>query len=192
MLNQMFVQLKTDHCTNDTHSLICFWFYLFSSHSRTRGGSWCQKTIKLDCRRVLGIRTGGLEVCRECRNAGGSHADDARSSGMGTPSTLETRIRKIYPVSSAQVYNVWRELNETYWRRDELQIPSEIKLLKEFSNEADLFEPKDIPEGVEILLWGMKKIAEPLRGKILEVGMDATCTYASITENFKFDKLNQR
>lgn len=111
------------------------------------------------------------------------------------PSTLVTRIRKIYPqVSAAQIYNAWRELSETYWRRDELQIPSAIKLLKEFSNEVDLFEPKNIPEGVEILAWGMKKIAEPLRGKVLEVAMDATCMYSSssITENFKFDQLNER
>jgi hypothetical protein len=106
----------------------------------------------------------------------------------GIPSTLVTQIRKSYPqVSSAQIYNTWRALSETYWRRDEHQIPSAIKLLKEFSNEVDLFEPKDIPEGVEILAWGMKKIAEPLRGKIFQVAMDATCMYASLTEIFIFE-----
>jgi len=50
-----------------------------------------------------------------------------------------------------------------------------MKLLKEFGDEADIFEPKHVPEGVEILAWGMKKIAGPLKGKIIEVGMDATC-----------------
>ena len=61
-----------------------------------------------------------------------------------TIDSRNTRIRKIYSqVSSAQIYNVWRELSETYWRRDNLQISSAIKLLKEFSNEVDLFEHKD-------------------------------------------------
>ena len=104
--------------------------------------------------------------------------------------TIDSHNSNSQDLSSAQIYNVWRELSETYWRHDNLQIPSAIKLLKEFSNEVDLFEPKDIPEGVEILAWGMKKIAEPLRGKVLEVCMDVTCMYVPITENFTFNKLN--
>ena len=48
-------------------------------------------------------------------------------------------------------------------------------LLKELGDKVDIFEPHHIPEGVEILAWGMKKIAKPLTGKIVEVGMDATC-----------------
>jgi hypothetical protein len=32
-----------------------------------------------------------------------------------------------------------------------------------------------IPEGVEILVWGMRKIATPLKGKVIEIGMDVTC-----------------
>ena len=39
----------------------------------------------------------------------------------------------------------------------------------------NVFEPVNIPEGVEVLCWGMKKIAGPLKGKIVEVGLDATC-----------------
>jgi hypothetical protein len=49
------------------------------------------------------------------------------------------------------------------------------KALAEYGNDIDIFAAVDVPEGVEILAWGMKHIAEPLRGKIVEIGMDATC-----------------
>jgi hypothetical protein len=73
------------------------------------------------------------------------------------------------------VYNAWRELSQTYWRRDDLQLPSAKKLLEEFQDEVDVFNPAGVSEGVEILAWGMKKIAAPLKGKVVEIGMDATC-----------------
>jgi hypothetical protein len=31
-----------------------------------------------------------------------------------------------------------------------------------------------IPEGVDILAWGMKKIAVLLKGMVIKIGMDAT------------------
>ncbi|KAJ6626462.1 hypothetical protein B0H10DRAFT_1998466, partial [Mycena sp. CBHHK59/15] len=45
---------------------------------------------------------------------------------------------------------------------DDLQLPSAVKLLEE-------------NEGVEMLCWGMKKVAGPLKGKIVAIGVDATC-----------------
>ena len=95
-----------------------------------------------------------------------------------TPSAMASNVRVAHPqVSAAQIYNAWREHSQTHWRRDVLQLPSARKLLVEFGNEVDVFEPIDVPEGVEILAWGMKKIAESLNGKVLEIGMDATCEY---------------
>ncbi|KAF5324215.1 hypothetical protein D9619_011369 [Psilocybe cf. subviscida] len=47
-------------------------------------------------------------------------------------------------------------------------------LLKEFSDEVDIFELKNLPEKVEAVAWGMKKIAGPLGDGIMEIGMDAT------------------
>jgi hypothetical protein len=49
-------------------------------------------------------------------------------------------------------------------------------LLKEYSEDVDIF---DIPvaDGVEQLCWGMKKIIGPLKGKVVEIGIDATCGY---------------
>jgi len=97
-----------------------------------------------------------------------------------TPSAMMSRIRAAYPeVSAAQVYNAWREHSQTHWRRDDLQLPSAKKLLTEYGDEVDIFEPVNVPEGVELLAWGMKKLAEPLKGKVFEIGMDATCKYES-------------
>jgi hypothetical protein len=92
------------------------------------------------------------------------------------PSDLATIVRLAYPqVSTAQVYNAWKAVSETHWRRDNLQIPSTRKLLVEFSDDVDIFKPENVPDGAEMLAWGMKKIAGPLKGKVVEIGMDATC-----------------
>jgi hypothetical protein len=97
-----------------------------------------------------------------------------------TPSAMASKVRAAYPeVSVAQVYNVWREHSQTYRRRDDLQLPSAKKFPAEFGYEVDAFEPVSVPEGVEMLAWGMKKIAGPLTGKVFEIGMDAICAYAS-------------
>ncbi|KAF7305187.1 SWIM-type domain-containing protein [Mycena kentingensis (nom. inval.)] len=91
-----------------------------------------------------------------------------------TPSALARRIRNSFTVLNAQVYNAWREKNGAIWRRDVMQLLSAWKLLKEYDQEVDLFDPENVPEGVEILCWGMKEIAMRLRGEIVEVAMDAT------------------
>lgn len=93
-----------------------------------------------------------------------------------TPSAMATKIQSIYAqVTTMQINATWRELSQQYWHRDEMQLPSAKKLLAEYGDDVDVFEPVGIPERVEILAWGMKRIAGPLRGKVVEIGMDATC-----------------
>lgn len=93
-----------------------------------------------------------------------------------TPSAMATKIQATYPqITTSQIHSAWREFSETFWRREEAQLSSARTLLAEFSNNVDVFEPVGVPEGVEILAWGMKQIAEPLRGKVVEIGIDATC-----------------
>ncbi|KII92985.1 hypothetical protein PLICRDRAFT_51294 [Plicaturopsis crispa FD-325 SS-3] len=58
-------------------------------------------------------------------------------------------------------------------KHDQIQLPSARILLGEFLDKVDLFEP-DVVEGIEQLCWGMKKIAGPLSGKIVEVRLKAT------------------
>jgi len=50
-------------------------------------------------------------------------------------------------------------------------------LLAEYGDDVDIFEPVGLPEGIEMLAWGMKQIAEPLKGKVAEIGIDATCEW---------------
>ena len=93
-----------------------------------------------------------------------------------TPSAMVSKVKSAYPqVSSAQIHTAWRELSKVHWHRDNLQLPSAKKLLAEYGDEVDVFEIENLPEAVEMLAWGIKKIMEPLKGKIAEVAIDATC-----------------
>lgn len=47
--------------------------------------------------------------------------------------------------------------------------------MKEFGDEVDVLDVHPA-EGVEQLCWAMKKIIELLKGKIVEIALDATCT----------------
>jgi hypothetical protein len=67
-------------------------------------------------------------------------------------------------------------MSEILWKRDHLQLPSAETLLKEFVKDVDVFDV-EVPEHVEQLCWGMKKIAAKLKGKVVEIGIDATCAY---------------
>ncbi|KAJ7315637.1 hypothetical protein DFH08DRAFT_625003, partial [Mycena albidolilacea] len=73
-----------------------------------------------------------------------------------------------------QIHRAWTELSEPHWRFDNDQILSTKKLLEEHTDDVDIFQPQDVPEGVEMQCWGMKNIATPLKGKVVEIGIDAT------------------
>ena len=97
-----------------------------------------------------------------------------------TPSAIASKVGVVYPeVSAAQVYNTWREHSQTYRRRDDLQLPSAKKFLTEFGDEVNAFESVSVPQGMEMLAWGIKKIARPSTGKFFGISMDATCECAS-------------
>ena len=92
-----------------------------------------------------------------------------------TPVSLVAKIQSMYPnVSSKQIHSAWSAMSETIWKKDEQQLPSAEKLLTEFPDEVDVFDLPKV-DSVEQLAWGMKKIATPLKGKVVEIGIDATC-----------------
>jgi hypothetical protein len=98
-----------------------------------------------------------------------------------TPADLVTKVQSMYPsVTRAQIHTAWSRMSEMFWRREDKQLPSALKLLTEFPDDVDIFHPVGVPEGVEILCFGMKKIAGPLKGKIVEVALDATCELNSL------------
>ena len=65
-------------------------------------------------------------------------------------------------------------MSEILWKRDNLQLSSAQILLQEYSDKVDVF---DLPrvEGMEQLAWEMKKVSDQLQGKVVEVGINATC-----------------
>ena len=74
-----------------------------------------------------------------------------------------------------QVHAAWTEMSKTLWKWDQHQLPLPKILLKEYLEDVDVF---NIPmaDGVEQLCWGRKQVASRLQGKVVEIGIDATCT----------------
>ena len=90
--------------------------------------------------------------------------------------TSRNGCKGAYPsITSAQIHAAWMQMSQIFWHCDDLQLPSARKLLNEYGDEVDIFSPRNVREGVDILCWGMKKIERPLHRKIIEVGLDATC-----------------
>lgn len=94
-----------------------------------------------------------------------------------TPSSMVTQIQNTFPsVTGAQVHKAWATMSEVLWKRDTVQLLSAKILLEDFGDDVDVFDitPAD---GVEQLAWGMRKIGERLKGKLVEIAIDATCTW---------------
>ncbi|KAI5981987.1 hypothetical protein F5J12DRAFT_788454 [Pisolithus orientalis] len=88
--------------------------------------------------------------------------------------TMPLEIQALYPhVTPAQVHSAWMKMSEILWKKDTNQLTSARTLLDECSNEVDIFDMK-IPDGVEQICWGMKKISGMLEGKAVEIALDAT------------------
>jgi len=92
-----------------------------------------------------------------------------------TPVSLVARIQDQHPsVTANQIHTAWTTMSEVRWKRDKDQLPSARHLLKEFSDDVDVFDVEP-SKGVQQVCWGMKKIAMRLKGKVVEIGIDATC-----------------
>lgn len=92
-----------------------------------------------------------------------------------TPGSLVEQIQASYPsVTAKQVHTAWTEMSETLWKRDQYQLTSAEILLNEYSADVDVFEIP-VAESIEWLCWGIKKVASRLKGKVVEVAIDAAC-----------------
>ncbi|KAF9033847.1 hypothetical protein BJ165DRAFT_1356948, partial [Panaeolus papilionaceus] len=92
-----------------------------------------------------------------------------------TPVAMVAKVQASFPGAMAQqIHTHWLKLSEPHWRRDNQQLLSAKMLLQEYQSDVDVFEMESLPDGVEMLAWGMKKIMEPLKGKVVEIGLDAT------------------
>ena len=99
------------------------------------------------------------------------------------PNSLVPKIQSLYPtVTANQVHAAWTKMSETLWKRDMDQLTSAKKLLTEFSHDVDVLDVA-VEDGVEQLCWAMKRILTDLRGKVVELGLDATCPYSLPVKN---------
>ena len=91
------------------------------------------------------------------------------------PNEIAKRVLLTHPsVTANQVHAAWSTMSETLLKRDNDQVTSIKTLLGEYQDDAAILElPK--MEGVEQVAWVMKKVVLPLWGKIVEIGIDATC-----------------
>lgn len=94
-----------------------------------------------------------------------------------TPGAMTPKVQAAHPtVTDKQVHKAWTEMSEMLWKRDHQQLPSAEILLEEYGDDVDVFEI-EVEDGVQQLCWGMKKIAKELKGKVVEIAIDATCEY---------------
>lgn len=96
-----------------------------------------------------------------------------------SPHEVAKLVLQTYPsISANQVHFAWTTMSETLWKRDREQLPSVKALLGELKSDVAVLHLPEI-DGVEQIAWVMKKVVEPLQGKIVEIGIDATCESVS-------------
>ena len=66
-----------------------------------------------------------------------------------TPVSLAPKIQAAYPnVTSKQIHGAWTHMRGTLWKWDQYQLPSAETLLKEYSEDVDVFDIL-VVDGVE-------------------------------------------
>lgn len=146
----------------------------------------CQSCLRVSCREINDPTSRQVTIYLQHHEAHTPYYDVAMPPDAAaiirenlewtTPNAMVPKVQSLFPaVTSGQIHSAWTTMSETLWKRDDLQLPSAETLLREYSTEVDVF---DLPkaDGVEQLAWGVKKVSNRLRGKVVEVGIDATCT----------------
>jgi len=147
----------------------------------------CKSKVNISCRRIVnhGNNTRTVTIWLEHHKRHTAYYDVSLPPEAAAmiredlewtcPSEMAKKVLSVFPtVSHPQVHKAWMTMSETLWKRDAIQLPSVKALLLECKDDANLL---DIPilEGVEQVAWVMRKIIGRLRGKIVEIGLDATC-----------------
>lgn len=103
-------------------------------------------------------------------------------------------IQAAFPqVMSHQVADAWTKMSQMHWQWNGDQVQSLLQLLAEMGDEVKVFHPKGIPEGVEMIYFGFKKkVAMHLKGKVIEIAMDATCRFMSATKGIGYSLKGNR
>jgi hypothetical protein len=93
-----------------------------------------------------------------------------------SPTKVAGKLRKKWSwLRQKQIYRLWSQLCEASWRHDANPMESAKRLICEDAS-VDLWDLQ-VPEGVVALAWGMKRISKRIGREIVEIGIDATCTW---------------
>jgi len=93
------------------------------------------------------------------------------------PSEIAKKVQMTHlSVTASQIYRAWMTMSEILWKRDLDQLTSVRTLLSEFDDDVDILRLLAI-EGTIQVVWVMKDIVGLLQGKIIKVGIDATCKH---------------
>jgi hypothetical protein len=91
------------------------------------------------------------------------------------PSEIAKKVQMTYlAITTNQVHAAWTTMSETLWKRAPQQLPSVQTLLGELQDDVTVLKLPKI-DGVEQVAWLMKRVAAPLQGRVVEIGIDATC-----------------
>lgn len=107
-----------------------------------------------------------------------------------TPNEMVGRVQLRFPnVTATQIHAAWTRMSDVLWKRDPNQMLSAKTLMAEFGSEIEIIDCRPA-EGVEQLAWGMKLIADQLRGQVVEVGLDATCKQQTLIYKMSLSDTN--
>ena len=96
-----------------------------------------------------------------------------------SPHEVSKKVLAIYPsITANQVHSAWTTMSETLWKHNGEQLPSVKQLLGELKDDIAVLGLPGI-DGVEQVAWVMTKIVSQLQGKVVEIGIDATCKSSS-------------
>ena len=155
----------------------------------------CKSKLNISCRTNVGGRNGThlITIWLEHHKRHTSYYDVSLPSEAAEmiwdnldwtcPNDIAKKVQMAYPtVSAGQIYNAWTTMSETLWKRSQEQLPSVKALLGDFKADVDTLSLPEM-EGVVQVAWVMKKVVLPLRNKVVEVGIDATCKQSSAITN---------
>lgn len=103
-----------------------------------------------------------------------------RTNQKSTPGLIASQLAEKYPqITQAQVYSTWSRICEVSWKRDTDPLTSVRKHLQA-DKRVDFWE-LEVPDGVIVIAWGCRQISTKIGPTIVEIGLDATCTFVIST-----------
>ena len=93
------------------------------------------------------------------------------------PSEITKKVQMTHlSITMSQIYRAWTTMSKMLWKRHLNQLTSVHTLLSKFDDDVDILRLPAI-EGAIQVVWVMKDIVGLLQGKIIKVGIDATCKH---------------